>query len=67
MHSAPLLLRRMNDAMLDMERAQKAGGTSGWLKHKAASARALAAFVGLYLIPVKKTVPPANVRMEPSY
>ena len=61
------LLRRMNDAMLDMERGKKAGGVGGWLKHKTASARAMLAFAGLYLIPVKKTVPPANVRMEPSY
>jgi hypothetical protein len=30
-------------------------------------ASALRAFVSLYTIPVIKTVPPANVRMEPVY
>ncbi len=60
-------LRRMNAAMLDMERAQKKGGVMGRLAHVAASSRALLAFAGLYLIPVKHTTPPANVRMEPSY
>ncbi len=60
-------LRRMNDAMLDMERGQKAGGVGGWLRHKAASARAMLAFASLFLIPVKHTTPPANVRLEPSF
>jgi hypothetical protein len=29
--------------------------------------RAMAAFAGLYLIPVKTLTPPAQVRMEPIY
>ncbi len=61
------LLRRMNAAMLDMERAKKRGGAGGWIAHKAASARAALAFAGLYLLPVRRTTPPASVRMEPSY
>jgi magnesium-protoporphyrin IX monomethyl ester (oxidative) cyclase len=60
-------LRRMNAAMLDMERGQKAGGVAGWIKHKTATARAMLAFAGLYLIPVKHQTPPANVQLEPSY
>ncbi len=57
----------MNAAMIDMERARKRGGVGGWVAHKAASARAALAFAGLYLLPVKRTTPPASVRMEPSY
>jgi magnesium-protoporphyrin IX monomethyl ester (oxidative) cyclase len=60
-------LRRMDTAMRDMDRAKKAGGLSGRVAHLAASARALTAFVGLYLIPVKTNTPPASVRMEPVY
>jgi magnesium-protoporphyrin IX monomethyl ester (oxidative) cyclase len=60
-------LRKMNDAMVDMEKAQKAGGLGGWIAHKLATTRALAAFVRLYLIPVKRNTPPASVRLEPAY
>ncbi len=60
-------LRRMNDGMLEMERGQKAGGLSGWLRHKAGSVRAMLAFANLFLIPVKHQTPPANVRLEPAF
>jgi magnesium-protoporphyrin IX monomethyl ester (oxidative) cyclase len=60
-------LRAMNSAMIDMERAKKKGGLGGWTLHKLAAARALTAFAGLYLIPVKRNTPPASCRMEPSY
>ena len=60
-------LRRMDAAMRDMEKAKKKGGLGGWIAHKAASARAMTAFAGLYLIPVKDNRPPVNVRLEPSY
>ena len=60
-------LRAMDSAMRAMDAANRKGGLSGWVAHKAATVRAMTAFAGLYLIPVKKTVPPANVRMEPSY
>jgi magnesium-protoporphyrin IX monomethyl ester (oxidative) cyclase len=60
-------LRRMNAAMIDMEKAQKAGGLGGKVANLFAMARAATAFAGLYLIPVKKTTPPVNVRLEPSY
>ena len=60
-------LRAMDSAMRAMDAANRKGGLSGWIAHKAATARALTAFVGLYLIPVKHTTPPAQVRLEPSY
>ncbi|WP_235933279.1 magnesium-protoporphyrin IX monomethyl ester (oxidative) cyclase [Paragemmobacter ruber] len=60
-------LRRMDEAMRDMDKAKRQGGLGGWLAHKTASLRALRAFAGLYLIPVKHQIPPAQVRLEPSY
>ena len=60
-------LRNMNAAMIAMEKAQRNGGLSGWIGHKAATARAALAFARLYLIPVRRTTPPASVRLEPSY
>lgn len=60
-------LRRMNDAMIQMEKGAKQGGLSGWLRHKAGTARAALAFARLYLIPVRKTTPPAKVRLEPAF
>ncbi|MFN4156404.1 MAG: magnesium-protoporphyrin IX monomethyl ester (oxidative) cyclase [Paracoccaceae bacterium] len=60
-------LRRMNVAMLDMERGRKKGGLSGRMTNAWGTVRALAAFVSLYTIPVKHTTPPASVRMEPAY
>ena len=60
-------LRRMNAAMIDMEAARKQGGIAGKLSGFAATTRAALAFASLYLIPVIKTTPPVNVRLEPSY
>ncbi|WRH64776.1 MAG: magnesium-protoporphyrin IX monomethyl ester (oxidative) cyclase [Fuscovulum sp.] len=60
-------LRKMDSAMRDMDKAKRKGGLSGWVAHKAATLRAMTAFAGLYLIPVKNLTPPAQVRMEPSY
>ncbi|MCF8485084.1 MAG: magnesium-protoporphyrin IX monomethyl ester (oxidative) cyclase [Rhodobacteraceae bacterium] len=60
-------LRRMTVAMNDMEKARKAGGIGGKIAHLSAMARAGLAFAGLYLIPVKHTTPPVNVRLEPIY
>jgi magnesium-protoporphyrin IX monomethyl ester (oxidative) cyclase len=57
----------MDSAMRDMDKAKRKGGLSGWVAHKTATVRAMAAFAGLYLIPVKKLTPPAQVRMEPIY
>jgi magnesium-protoporphyrin IX monomethyl ester (oxidative) cyclase len=60
-------LRRMNAALLSIEAAKRQGGVMGKVKGAAASTRAGLAFARLYLIPVKKTTPPANVRLEPTY
>ncbi|MFN4159633.1 MAG: magnesium-protoporphyrin IX monomethyl ester (oxidative) cyclase [Gemmobacter sp.] len=60
-------LRRMNEAFIAMNAAQKEGGLSGRLKGWGAKAKAFSAFVSLYLIPVKHQDLPANVRLEPSY
>ncbi len=60
-------LRRMRDAFTAMDAAKKRGGVGGWFGAKAAGVQAGLAFVTLYLIPVKRSTPPANVRMEPVY
>lgn len=60
-------LNRMNAAMIDMERGKRKGGLSGRVAHATASARAMLAFARLYLIPVIRSTPPANVRLEPTY
>ena len=60
-------LRRFDTAFNDMAAAKKAGGIGGALRGLAARARMLTAFVGLYTIPVIRSTPPANVRLEPSY
>ncbi len=61
------LLRKMNAAMIDLDRAKRQGGLSGRIAAATASARAAAIFARLYLIPVKRNTPPASVRLEPSY
>ena len=60
-------LRRMRDAFGQMDAAKRAGGVGGWVRHKLGAVKAAAAFVALYTIPVIKSVPPANVRLEPVY
>ncbi len=60
-------LRRMRDAFTEMDAAKKRGGVGGWFGAKASAAKAGLAFVTLYLIPVKRSTPPANVRLEPTY
>ncbi len=60
-------LRRMRDAFIAMDDAKRRGGVAGFLGRMTNGASALRAFVSLYTIPVIKTVPPANVRMEPVY
>ncbi|MBA4324020.1 MAG: magnesium-protoporphyrin IX monomethyl ester (oxidative) cyclase [Rhodobacter sp.] len=60
-------LNRMNAAMIDMEKGKRKGGLSGRVAHATASARAMLAFARLYLIPVIRSTPPANVRLEPTY
>jgi magnesium-protoporphyrin IX monomethyl ester (oxidative) cyclase len=60
-------LRRMRDAFIAMDAAKKRGGVSGYIGRMVAGAAALRGFVAIYTMPVIKTVPPANVRMEPVY
>ena len=60
-------LRRMRDAFTEMDAAKKRGGVGGWFGAKVSAAKAGLAFVTLYLIPVKRSTPPANVRLEPTY
>ena len=60
-------LRRMRDAFTEMDAAKKRGGVGGWFGAKVSAAKAGFAFVTLYLIPVKRSTPPANVRLEPTY
>ena len=60
-------LRRMNTAMIAMEKAKRKGGLSGRIAGLFAGARAGLAFASLYLIPVRRNTPPASVRLEPSY
>jgi magnesium-protoporphyrin IX monomethyl ester (oxidative) cyclase len=60
-------LRRMRDSFSAMDAAKKRGGVGGWVAAKMATAKAGFAFVSLYLIPVKRSTPPASVRMEPTY
>ncbi|MFN3938314.1 MAG: magnesium-protoporphyrin IX monomethyl ester (oxidative) cyclase, partial [Gemmobacter sp.] len=60
-------LRRMESAFRDMDAATRRGGLFGRLGRMAASARAMAAFVALYTIPVKRNALPASTRLEPAY
>jgi len=60
-------LERLRRAMLAMDRARRRGGVAGLVGRMAAGARSAAAFAGLYLIPVRRSVPPVNPRLVPSY
>ncbi len=60
-------LRRMRDAFGQMDAGKRAGGPGGWLRHKGGMVKAALAFVSIYTIPVIKSEPPKDVRMEPVY
>jgi magnesium-protoporphyrin IX monomethyl ester (oxidative) cyclase len=60
-------LRKMRDAFGAMEAGKRKGGVGGWIDHKMAAAKAAVTFVSLYTIPVIKSEPPKDVRLEPSY
>jgi magnesium-protoporphyrin IX monomethyl ester (oxidative) cyclase len=60
-------LRRMRDAFGQMDAGKRQGGVGGWITSKLGAAKAGIAFVKLYTIPVIKSVPPENVRLEPTY
>ena len=60
-------LRRMRDAFGAMDAAKRKGGIAGWFGKMVGGATALYAFVAIYTIPMIKSEPPKNVRMEPVY
>ena len=60
-------LRRMRDAFGLMDEGKKQGGLAGWIKAKRGAVIAAATFVALYTIPVIRSEPPKNVRLEPAY
>lgn len=60
-------LGRMNAAFIAMDKARKEGGIGGFFGRGMAGARAAAAFVALYTIPVIRHQLPDDVRLEPSY
>ncbi|MEM9268229.1 MAG: magnesium-protoporphyrin IX monomethyl ester (oxidative) cyclase, partial [Pseudomonadota bacterium] len=58
-------LERMRIAFDDMDAAHRKGGLSGRIGKAWTGLRAGLAFVSLYTIPVKKSVPPASSRLQP--
>ncbi|MGY6633909.1 MAG: magnesium-protoporphyrin IX monomethyl ester (oxidative) cyclase [Alkalilacustris sp.] len=60
-------LKRLRAAMEDLDRAKRRGGIGGAIGRLTAGTRSGLAFLGLYTIPVKKNVVPANPRLEPAY
>jgi magnesium-protoporphyrin IX monomethyl ester (oxidative) cyclase len=59
--------RKMEVAFRKMDDGTKKGGLSGRLTKWAGTTQAALAFASLYLIPVRKSTPPASVRLEPIY
>ncbi len=60
-------LRRMRDAFGQMDAGTRRGGVAGWAQRMVGGAKAAYGFAAIYTIPVIKTTPPVNVRLEPSY
>ena len=60
-------LKRLQKANADLAVAEKKTGLARMLGKASGTTRAAAAFVTLFMIPVVKSTPPENVRMEPSY
>ena len=60
-------LKKIEAAYKDVEAGTRAGGVGGTLKRWGGMARAGMGFARLYLLPVKKSTPPASVRLEPAY
>ena len=61
------LTEEIDASKVRMDAAKKKGGVGGWLSGKWAAAKAAAAFVSIYTIPVIRHDLPENVRLEPSY
>jgi magnesium-protoporphyrin IX monomethyl ester (oxidative) cyclase len=60
-------LERLQAANLDIANGKKAGGLSGWIGKTWGSARAAAAFIGLFTIPSIPNRVPDSPRLEPAY
>jgi magnesium-protoporphyrin IX monomethyl ester (oxidative) cyclase len=60
-------LKRLQRANADLAAAEKKTGLARMLAKASGTTRAAAAFLTLFMIPVVKSTPPENVRMEPSY
>ena len=60
-------LRRMERAMRRMDAGRHQSGLRGWWTRTSGAAAAGLAFARLYLIPVRKTTPPASPRLQPAY
>lgn len=60
-------LERMRGIFADLDAAKCHGGLTGKLRQMVHGARAGAAFLGLYLIPVKTHDLPASSRLQPAY
>jgi magnesium-protoporphyrin IX monomethyl ester (oxidative) cyclase len=57
----------MRDAFGQMDAGTRQGGIAGWVQRMVGGAKAAFAFAAIYTIPVIKSTPPVNVRLEPSY
>lgn len=60
-------LKRLQKANADLAVAENKTGLARMLSKASGTTRAAVAFVTLFMIPVVKSTPPENVRMEPSY
>ncbi len=60
-------LERLRAAMTDMDSARRKGGVGGFFGRMTAGARSGAAFMSLYMIPVKRNAVPENPRLVPAY
>jgi magnesium-protoporphyrin IX monomethyl ester (oxidative) cyclase len=60
-------LRRMDRALRRVDAGRHERGMGGWWKRTTGMAAAGLTFARLYLIPVKKTVPPVSPLLKPAY
>jgi magnesium-protoporphyrin IX monomethyl ester (oxidative) cyclase len=60
-------LRRMNAGFIAMDAGMRQGGLKGRITKLGGMARAAFAFTLLFTMPMKKSTPPVNVRLEPVY
>ncbi|MFN7173128.1 MAG: magnesium-protoporphyrin IX monomethyl ester (oxidative) cyclase [Thermaurantiacus tibetensis] len=60
-------MERLRAAVFAMQEAERRGGLLGWLGRKWHALRAGAAFLRLYLLPVKRHALPATTRLQPAW